>query len=46
MEPSGKIDYDECFQCLDCVKIIEEPTLCIPERLASKKGHTVILGRR
>jgi polyferredoxin len=46
IEPTGKIDYDECFQCLDCVTIIEDPKLCIPERLASKKGHTVVLGRR
>jgi hypothetical protein len=46
IEPTGKIDYAECFQCLDCVTIIEDPKLCIPERLASKKGHTVVLGRR
>lgn len=46
IEQTGKIDYDECFQCLDCVKIIEDPTLCIPERLARKKGHAVALHTR
>ena len=34
--PDGRIDYDECFQCLDCVTIIETPQLCVPERLAVK----------
>ncbi len=37
IEPDGRIDYDECFQCLDCVTIIETPRLCVPERLALKK---------
>lgn len=35
----GRIDYDECFQCLDCVTIIETPKLCVPERLALKKTN-------
>jgi len=39
IEPDGRIDYDECFQCLDCVTIIEEPKLCVPERLKQKKGR-------
>ncbi len=39
----GRIDYDECFQCLDCVTIIETPSLCVPDRLAAKKGHPVAL---
>lgn len=37
IEADGRIDYDECFQCLDCVTIIETPRLCVPERLALKK---------
>lgn len=39
----GRIDYDECFQCLDCVTIIETPTLCVPDRLAAKRGRPVAL---
>ncbi|MCP5364719.1 MAG: 4Fe-4S binding protein [Hyphomicrobiales bacterium] len=39
IEPDGRIDYDECFQCLECVTIIEEPELCVPERLKHKKGR-------
>ncbi len=46
IEPNGKIDYNECFQCLDCVTIIEDPALCIPERLARKKGRPQVLVRR
>ncbi len=37
----GRIDYDECFQCLDCVTIYEDPGLCIPEVLIRKKGRTL-----
>lgn len=28
--PSGKIDYEECFQCLDCVAIHDDPKRCMP----------------
>ncbi|MGB0732240.1 MAG: 4Fe-4S binding protein [Pontibacterium sp.] len=30
IEPKGKIDYNECFQCLDCVEIYEDDTQCVP----------------
>jgi transcriptional regulator of nitric oxide reductase/ferredoxin len=30
IEKSGKIDYDECFQCLDCVVIYDSNELCVP----------------
>jgi transcriptional regulator of nitric oxide reductase len=33
----GRIDYAECFQCLECVRINETPTLCVPDRLVLKK---------
>ncbi len=35
---SGQIRYSECFQCLDCVKIHDDPKLCVPLVLAAKKG--------
>ena len=39
--PSGKVDYPECFQCMDCVTIIHDPGQCVPEVLARKRGRTV-----
>ncbi|ACA18000.1 FMN-binding domain protein [Methylobacterium sp. 4-46] len=34
--PSGRIDYAECFQCMDCVTIIQDPRQCVPAILARK----------
>ena len=44
IEKSGKIDYDECFQCLDCVVIYDSETLCVPLLNNARKaaGQTVI----
>lgn len=42
IEPDGSIDYDECFQCLECVAILESPARCIPDRLARKKGRQLV----
>ncbi len=30
IEPQGKIDYDECFQCLDCVDDYQDDQRCLP----------------
>ena len=30
IEKSGRVDYDECFQCMDCVVIYESESLCVP----------------
>ncbi|MBW4981199.1 4Fe-4S binding protein [Mameliella sp. CS4] len=27
---SGRVDYAECFGCLDCVKIHDDPAQCVP----------------
>lgn len=35
---SGSVDYDECFQCLDCVVIYESDTLCVPVFNAARKA--------
>ncbi|MGD0633626.1 MAG: 4Fe-4S binding protein [Beijerinckiaceae bacterium] len=37
IEPNGKIVYAECFQCMDCVTIIENPNLCVPQILERKR---------
>ena len=44
IEKSGKIDYEECFQCLDCVVIFESEALCVPLYNSARKanGHSVI----
>jgi polyferredoxin len=28
--PKGKVDYDECFQCLDCVADYQDDQRCLP----------------
>ena len=30
ISPAGKIDYQECFQCLDCVSIYQDTERCYP----------------
>ncbi len=41
--PSGQVDYDECFQCLDCVVIHESDALCAPRILERKRARTVAI---
>ena len=40
IETSGRIAYDECFQCLDCVTIYADRNTCPPLVLA-QKGKTL-----
>jgi len=28
--PAGQVQYDECFQCLDCVALHQNPQQCLP----------------
>jgi polyferredoxin len=41
IEPGGAIDYDECFQCLDCVGIYHDTARCSPKLLYATKGKTI-----
>jgi transcriptional regulator of nitric oxide reductase len=41
IEPGGRIDYDECFQCLDCVGIYHDIKRCGPKLLFATKGKTI-----
>ncbi|WP_424931230.1 4Fe-4S binding protein [Amaricoccus macauensis] len=45
IEPSGKIDYSECFQCLDCVTIHDDPKQCVPVVL-KKRGRRAPVAAR
>ncbi len=36
---SGAIDYDDCFQCLDCVGIYHDAERCAPVMLYRRKGR-------
>lgn len=36
IKKTGEIRYSECFQCLDCVKIHDDPALCVPLVLAER----------
>jgi transcriptional regulator of nitric oxide reductase len=38
--PSGRIDYVECFQCLDCVAIHDNDQQCAP-LILQRKGRTI-----
>jgi polyferredoxin len=38
IEKNGAIDYDECFQCMDCVVIYESDTLCVPLYNSGRKN--------
>ncbi len=39
----GKIDYDECFQCLDCVGIYHDEQRCVPKLIYATKGKTIAI---
>ena len=44
--PVGKIDYDECFQCLDCVTDYQDDKRCLPlirERKAGAKAPPKVI---
>ena len=38
IRPDGSIRYSECFQCLDCVTIHEDPRQCVPLVLAGRRA--------
>jgi NosR/NirI family transcriptional regulator, nitrous oxide reductase regulator len=41
IKPQGQVDYEECFQCLDCVVIYESDALCAPLMLERRKGRVI-----
>lgn len=41
--PAGKIQYDECFQCLECVAIHASDTRCAPLMLDRKAARIIAI---
>ena len=41
IKPSGKVVYDECFQCMDCVVIYASDQKCAPLMLELKRSRTI-----
>ena len=41
IKPQGQIDYEECFQCMDCVVIYESDELCAPLMVEKRKGRVI-----
>ncbi len=42
IDQAGKINYRECFQCLDCVSIYQDDHRCLPLILEKKQAAKVI----
>ncbi len=45
IKPNGKVSYDECFQCLDCVAVYESDEKCAPLILEKKRARTIPIAR-
>ncbi|MBD3766210.1 MAG: FAD:protein FMN transferase, partial [Rhodobacterales bacterium] len=45
IRPRGQIRYSECFQCLDCVTIHDDPRQCVPLVLAALPGWLDLVER-
>jgi polyferredoxin len=39
--PGGAVDYDECFQCMECVVIHASDAQCAPRILERKRGRSI-----
>ena len=40
--PSGKVDYDECFQCMECVVILADAHQCAPRIMERKRTIAIV----
>ena len=41
IRPDGRIKYEDCFQCMDCVVIYESDDLCAPLILEKKRSRVI-----
>ncbi len=42
---TGEIQYDECFQCLDCVAIHDDQSRCVPLIIAARRQSRGVAAR-
>ncbi len=45
IDPGGRIQYDECFQCMDCVAIYRSDQECAPLLFEAKRHRTILLAQ-
>lgn len=43
--PAGAIQYDECFQCLDCVALHQDPQQCLPLVRQARRVIPIVAAR-
>ena len=43
IKPTGEIQYQDCFQCLDCVVIHESDEKCAPLIMEKKRARTIAI---
>ncbi len=43
--PTGKVNYRECFQCLDCVSIYQDDQHCLPLIQQRKQARVIAIQR-
>jgi transcriptional regulator of nitric oxide reductase len=41
IEPDGRVRYEDCFQCMDCVVIYQSDALCAPLILEKKRARVI-----
>ncbi len=41
--PTGKVNYRECFQCLDCVSIYQDDQHCLPLIQQRKQARVIAI---
>ncbi len=41
IKPTGEVQYEECFQCMDCVVIYASDTKCAPLMMAKKRARII-----
>ena len=43
ISPAGAVAYDECFQCLDCVALHQDPKQCLPLLQAGRRVIPIVV---
>jgi len=43
IDDAGKVHYEECFQCMECVAIFESDTQCAPRILEVKRRPSIVV---